>query len=431
MKHDCLWSGPPSVAEATLDNGLRIVAIPRSRGRAVTHMIWYGVGAMDDPVDKSGLSHFLEHLMFKGTERFPEDSFSNFIHEVGGRENAMTHRLWTNYYQVVPSEHLRACMEYEADRMAGPLLHEPVVAAERDVVLAERGQTSDNNPTELLIEAMQTAMFPAHQCGRPIIGWRHEIEGLSGVDALRHAARFYRPDNAIVVVAGAVEAETVFGLAREVYSTLPRGVGPVERIRLVTPPRRVHHRLTLPSAQVRQPMLRRIYAGFPPGFPDLESAAAALTVAADMLGRGQLGLLHGRLVDDDGCAQSVNLTYLRDTFPERSVSILTAVPSIETSLDVLDAALDTALVEIRKNGIPAETLASSKHQIVAEMTYEEDSAMTLAQRFGEALINGRSLADVAAWGGRIFAVTADDVVRALTHFEPGAAVTGFLVGKEA
>src|SRR5215213_1940346 len=205
--------GGPEVSSFALDNGLEVVVIPDRRVPVATHMVWYRNGSADDPVGQSGIAHFLEHLMFKGTERHPAGEFSKAVSGLGGQENAFTSFDYTAYFQRVAKEHLGTMMEYEADRMAHLLIEESVVAPERDVVLEERRMRVETDPAAQLSEAMAAALFVHHPYGNPIIGWMHEIEGLTRDHALSYYRRFYTPENAILVVAGDVAAEEVLRLA--------------------------------------------------------------------------------------------------------------------------------------------------------------------------------------------------------------------------
>ena len=159
------------VANFTLSNGLDVVVIPDHRAPVVTHMVWYRNGAADDPPGKSGIAHFLEHLMFKGTTRHPKGEFSEFVSEVGGMENAFTGNDFTAYFQQIAKQHLKACMAFEADRMTGLTLTDDIVAPERDVVLEERRMHCDSDPGAQLGEAVQAALFTHHPYGIPVIGW--------------------------------------------------------------------------------------------------------------------------------------------------------------------------------------------------------------------------------------------------------------------
>ena len=183
----------PKIADFTLANGLELVVIPDHRAPVVTHMIWYKVGAADETAGKSGLAHFLEHLMFKGTAKNPAGHFSHVVATVGGQENAFTSNDYTGYFQRVPSEKLKTVMEFEADRMTGLQLTDQVVLPERDVILEERNQRMENNPRARLGEQIDAALFLNHPYGKPVIGWRHEMEQLSRDDAIGFTGASTRP----------------------------------------------------------------------------------------------------------------------------------------------------------------------------------------------------------------------------------------------
>ena len=205
----------PTVSDFKLANGLEVVVIPDHRAPVVTHMIWYKVGSADETAGKSGLAHFLEHLMFKGTETNPGDSFSQDVAEIGGQENAFTSNDYTGFFQRVPREHLKEMMALEADRMTGLVLTDAVVKPELNVVLEEQNMRVANNPVGRLGEQMDAALYLNHPYGRPAIGWRNEIETLDREDALAFYRRFYTPNNAVVVVAGDVSADEVKACAED------------------------------------------------------------------------------------------------------------------------------------------------------------------------------------------------------------------------
>src|ERR1700685_1393282 len=177
-------SSAPHVVNFTLANGLEVVVIPDYRAPVVTHMIWYKVGAADETPGKSGLAHFLEHLMFKGTEKNPGDAFSQDVAEIGGQENAFTASDYTGFFQRVPREHLKEMMALEADRITGLVLTDEVVRPELNVVLEEQNMRVANNPNSRLAEQIDAALYLNHPYGRPVIGWRPEIEQLTRGEAL-------------------------------------------------------------------------------------------------------------------------------------------------------------------------------------------------------------------------------------------------------
>ncbi|MCJ9703883.1 insulinase family protein, partial [Bradyrhizobium sp. SHOUNA76] len=223
-------SAPP--ASFTLGNGMQVVVIPDHRTPVVTEMIWYKVGSADETPGKSGLAHFLEHLMFKGTSKHPVGEFSQTVLRVGGNENASTSVDYTNYYQRVPKEQLPTMMEFEADRMTGLILKDENVLPERDVVLEEYNMRVANNPDARLNEQIMAALYLNHPYGRPVIGWHQEIEKLDREDALAFYRRFYAPNNAILVIAGDVEAADIRPLVERNFGSIPAQPAiPARRVR--------------------------------------------------------------------------------------------------------------------------------------------------------------------------------------------------------
>ncbi|MGH6847519.1 MAG: M16 family metallopeptidase, partial [Methylocella sp.] len=249
----------PAITQAKLANGLDIVVIEDHRAPVVTHMVWYRNGSADDPPGKSGIAHFLEHLMFKGTNANPQGKFSELVAELGGQENAFTSNDYTAYFQRAAKEHLGVCMEYEADRMKNLALTGEVVSTERDVVLEERRMRTDSDPSNQLNEAVQAALFTQHPYGKPIIGWSHEIESLERADALAYYERFYTPENAILVVAGDVDAKDVIALAKEYYDPVPAHGEPPKRFRPREPEPRAHRLVTLIDEKVEQPSNQSVF----------------------------------------------------------------------------------------------------------------------------------------------------------------------------
>ena len=181
-----------------------VVVIEDTRAPVAVHMVWYRVGSSDEPPGKSGIAHYLEHLMFKGTEKRAPGEFSEVVEAQGGSDNAFTSFDYTGYFQRVASDRLSLMMEMEADRMTNLVLSDEVARPELGVVLEERSQRTDSNPGALFGEQRRAALFLNHPYGRPIIGWRSEIEELDMQDALDFYADHYAPNNAILVVAGDV-----------------------------------------------------------------------------------------------------------------------------------------------------------------------------------------------------------------------------------
>src|ERR1700734_1244239 len=249
----------PTVTDFKLDNGLEVVVIPDHRAPVVTHMIWYKVGAADETPGKSGLAHFLEHLMFKGTAKNPGATFAQDIAEIGGQENAFTGSDYTGFFQRVPRAHLKEMMAFEADRMTGLVLSDDVVEPELKVVLEEQNMRVANNPAGRLGEQIAAALYLTHPYGRPVIGWRQEIEKLTRDDALAFYRRFYTPNNAVVVVAGDVTADEVKTDAEETYGKVAERTPSNPRVRPAEPVQEAPRTVTLADSRVEQPSVTRDY----------------------------------------------------------------------------------------------------------------------------------------------------------------------------
>ena len=250
-------AGGPHITHFTLANGLEVVVIPDHRAPVVTHMVWYRVGSADETPGKSGLAHFLEHLMFKGTAKNPQGRFSQVVATIGGQENAFTAADYTGYFQRVPREELKQMMELEADRMTGLALTDDVVRPELKVVLEEQNMRVANNPAARLGEQMDAALYLNHPYGRPVIGWRQEIEALDREDALAFYRRFYTPNNAILVVAGDVTADEIRSMANDTYAKVPRVADIKPRIRPQEPVHEAARTVTLADPRVTQPSVSR------------------------------------------------------------------------------------------------------------------------------------------------------------------------------
>jgi len=418
----------PAITQAKLGNGLEIVVIEDHRAPVVTHMVWYRNGSADDPPGKSGIAHFLEHLMFKGTKFHPQGKFSELIADVGGQENAFTSNDYTAYFQRVAKEHLSVCMDYEADRMKNLVLTDEVVSPERDVVLEERRMRTDSDPSEQLGEALQAALFTQHPYGRPIIGWSHEIESLDRADALAYYDRFYTPENAILVVAGDVDAAEVIRLAEKYYGPIAARGAPPKRFRPREPEPRAHRLVTLADEKVEQPMHQSIFL-----VPSYRSAAPgeaeALEVLAHVLGGGHTSLLFKTLVMEDKIAVTAGAHYQGTSVDDTRFYVF-AVPAPGVSLERLDAAID-AVIAGAAHGVQAADVRRAKTRLVADAIYAQDNQATLARWYGASLAADLRLEDVAQWPERIEAVSAADVQKATHWLDKRRSVTGFLLPDEA
>lgn len=411
----------------TLRNGLQVVVIPDRRTPVVTHMLWYKVGSADETPGKSGLAHFLEHLMFKGTSKHPAGRFSKTVLQVGGNENAFTSTDYTGYFQRVPRDQLAKMMEFEADRMTGLVLKDENVLPERDVVLEEFNMRVANNPDARLTEQILAALYLNHPYGRPVIGWRQEIEKLDREDALAFYKRFYAPNNAILVIAGDVEPGEIRPMVEQAYGDIPaRPDIPARRVRPQEPVPAAPRTVTLSDPRVEQTSVRRYYL-----VPSANTAAAgesaALDVLAQLMGGGANSYLYRALVIDRPLAVTAGAGY-QGTALDATQFVIAVSPKPGVDFSQIEQVIDEVIADVGRNPARAEDLERVKTQLIAEAIYAQDNQATLARWYGGALTSGLSIEDIRAWPDRIRAVTAEQVREAAQKWlEKNRSVTGYLI----
>jgi zinc protease len=418
-------SDPP--AAFSLDNGLNVVVIPDHRTPVVTQMIWYKVGSADETPGKSGLAHFLEHLMFKGTSKHPAGEFSETVLRIGGNENAFTSTDYTGYFQRVPRDQLAKMMEFEADRMTGLILKDENVLPERDVVLEEYNMRVANNPEARLTEQIMAALYLNHPYGRPVIGWHQEIEKLDREDALAFYKRFYAPNNATLVIAGDVDAKDIRPMAERTFGEVPAQPGiSARRLRPQEPTPAAPRTVTLSDPRVEQPGLRRYYL-VPSAATAAAGESAALDVLAQLMGSGSNSYLYRALVVDQPLAVSASAGYQGTALdPSQFMIAVSPKPGIEFAQ--VEQVIDRVIAEVGQNPVRAEDLERVKTQLIAEAIYAQDNQATLARWYGAALTTGLSIDDIRSWPDRIRAVTAEQVREAAQKWlDKKRSVTGYLI----
>ena len=416
----------PKVEHFTLGNGLEVVVIPDHRAPVVTHMIWYKVGSADETAGKSGLAHFLEHLMFKGTAQNPGNRFSLAVAAIGGQENAFTSDDYTGFFQRVPREHLKEMMAFEADRISGLVLTDDVVRPELNVVLEEQNMRVANNPNARLSEQMDAALYLNHPYGRPVIGWRPEIESLTRDDALAFYRRFYMPNNAIVVIAGDVTADEIKADAEATYGKIARRAEMVQRRRPMEPAQEAPRTVTLADSKVEQPSVSRVYL-VPSRITAKPGESQALEILAHVLGGGVNGRLYKTLVVEQNLALNAGAYYSSTALDYGKFGIY-GMPAPGKSLHNVEAAIDSIIADIAGHGITPDELALAKNRLIADAVYAQDNQATLARWYGAALATGETVDMVRNWPEEIRAVTADAVRDAArTWCDRRASVTGYLV----
>lgn len=412
--------------EFTLSNGMQVVVIPDHRAPVVTHMVWYRVGAADEAPGVSGIAHFLEHLMFKSTEKIASGEFSRIISRMGGQDNAFTSQDATAYFQRIAKDRLGQVMQMEADRMVNLRLTEPEVLTERDVILEERRSRVENNPQAVLDEQMNAVLYYSHTYGIPVIGWEHEIARLTREDALSFYKRHYAPNNAILVVSGDVTPEEVRRLAEESYGRLPANPEIKARKRPMDPEQRAARRVEIKDPRAGKSSVQRYYVA--PSYVTAKTGEAeALDLLMKITGSGATSRLYQKLVADEKIASSAGGWYGGSSMDFGKIAVY-AVPADGVSLADVEKAMDAVLADIARNGVTEAELERAKKAYLAEYIYESDNQATLARRYGWALVAGRTIEDLESWPDRIAKVTLDDIKEvAARYFDERRSVTGTLI----
>jgi zinc protease len=402
------------VSKFQLDNGLKFIVIPNHRSPVVMHMVWYDVGGLDDPLKKSGIAHFLEHLMFTGTTNFTKGKLTQIIHENGGILNAMTYHDGTAYYEMIAKDKLPLMMELEADRMKNLILDVTEVDKERKVIIEERNMRVDNNPEELLQEQMQNVTYQNSLYMRPVIGWRHEMEKLSLDDAISMYQKFYAPNNATIVIAGDVTLDEVKKLAQKYYASIKPSNNLQLRTNLQEPTVRVATKLELIDSKVQQNKLFRYYL-----LPNLCKENLKKSLATMLLGSilfdDDYNILHEELVVKQKIASSIYGSYMPFGYIDTILRI-GIIPNDKISLQDAEKSLDILLDNLVKTGITQEDLERAKEQIIASFAYEDENFVS--QAYNYALLDKYNLpfdlqSDIAEY---VKDINVNDVNEILKHY---------------
>lgn len=421
------------ISSFQLANGLDVVVIPDHRAPVVTQMVWYRVGAADEQEGVSGIAHFLEHLMFKGTKNVPAGEFSAKVAAIGGEENAFTSSDYTGYYQQVAPDALEMVMKYESDRMANLVLTDDVIKPERDVILEERRMRIDSNPSAMLNEEVSATTFYNHPYGRPIIGWQQEMEKLSLNDAIGFYERYYTPNNAILVVAGDVTPERVRELALNTYGKLPKRFEVAPRIRPQEPQKNTARTVTLRDERVTQPSYNSTWVV--PSYVNAkvkgrEGDAEALDLLGEILGGGMRSRLYQKLIVEQGIAASAGAYYDGGALDDGTFMIYGA-PRGDAALEDVQAAIDVEVKRLIKEGVTEEELDQARNRFLKAVIFARDSQTGMARIYGSSLATGQTVEDVLAWPDKIRAVTAKQIRDvAERYLKPSIAVTGYLLPPE-
>lgn len=418
--------------EFSLENGLQVVVIPNHRAPTVTSMLWVKVGAADETPGLSGMAHYFEHLMFKGTPKHPAGEFSKTVKMLGGQENAFTSQDYTAYFASIAVENLPQIMEMDADRLVNLNPPPEHYASEKQVVIEERRQRTDNDPRAIFGEQMNSSLYVNHPYGTPVIGWMDEIEKYEWSDVKKFYDTWYAPNNAVLVVSGDITAEQLKPLAKKYYGGLAKKEIP-ERKRPHVPPALGGAILTLHDASIHQSVFQKIYIA--PSDATNRQDSLALQVLADILGGGPSARLYKTVVIGKKKATSVVFNYNSSALDYGTIT-LGGTPADGVSPEELGKAVDTEIAKVIKDGVKESEVKEAVQRMQDEAVFARDSLAGPAMIFGLALTTGSTVKDVENWAADIAKVTPEQVKDAAAKYindkKPWLrpAVTGYLLPEE-
>ena len=396
----------------TLANGMTAVVLPDHRAPVVTHVLWYRVGSADETPGKSGLAHFLEHLMFKATDDIPAGEFSKIVARNGGQDNASTSLDYTNYYFRVAKDRLPQMMRMEADRMVHLRLDEKEVIPELSVVREERRQNVDSSPAAVLDEMVYEVMYAGHPYAIPVIGRMDELAKLTLDDAVDWYRTWYGPENAILVVAGDITAAELKPMAEDIYGAIPRRGDLKVRKWPAVPSLSRSVELSHADPKVSQASWSRNWLGVATGDPDAE----ALHVGIEILAGGRTSRLYRALNEQGEAVMSGGYSMEMEA---RGIVSISATPAPGVSIEEIEAASMELTAAFLRDGPTAEELERAKKAIAASAIFTRDNQMSMAEWYGELLTAGQTIEQIESWDDRIRAVTASDVMRVMNKYLAG------------
>ncbi|WP_428668623.1 M16 family metallopeptidase [Reyranella sp.] len=409
----------------TLPNGLQAVVLPSSRAPIVTQVLVYKVGSADETFGKTGIAHFLEHMMFKGTGVLAPTEFSRTIARNGGRDNAFTGFDMTGYHQTIVSDRLELVMRMEADRMVNLRILDGELRPERQVVLEERRMRVDNVPSEMLDEAVREQLFGLHKpYAMPTAGYADDVKKLGVNDLSAFYRRFYAPNNAVLIVAGDTTAAAVQKLAEKYYGPIPsRRVAP--RQRPAEGGTDLPQRVIRADERVPEPRWNRDYLA--PSYRTGETRHAhALMVLTRLFGGSETSRLSRALVAQDKIALSATSGYGPTALGLTTFEIAVQ-PARGRSVAEVETAVGDQMKRVLDGGVTAEEVERAQNQLLASAIYSQDSLASGPRLYGNALSTGGSIAELDNWPQAIAAVRPDDVVAAARHvWRDEGAVTSML-----
>ena len=396
----------------TLENGLRLIVVENPRAPVVAQMMWYNFGSNIEQRGKSGLAHFMEHLMFKGTKKFPNSYYSDYLSKIGGSENAFTSYDYTAYYQIFPSQHLEKIIELEADRMNNLTLTKKNVEIEKKVILEERFQRIESDPSAQLDESMRTVLFPNDYYGRPIIGWKHEIEDLSYDDVIDFYKENYNPNNAILILSGDIKFKNAKKLVNKYYKSI-KSSQKIKLNKLNNPDLKTSTNVELSNENVKQQIWKRIYRT--KSYNDSMTQSIALDLGMKILAGGTSSLLYEEFVNKKKIFSMVG-GFFQGLTKGNGYIYFYAIPNKKIEQSEISDLLDKFIVQAIDEGISEEKLTLEKKKYYFDSIYGMDGILKPAEIIGEALTIGLSLDDIENWNDKLDKINLEMVKKELKEF---------------
>lgn len=394
----------PKVTRTVLKNGLSVILVEEPKAPVVTFQVWYKVGSRNEQIGKTGLSHLLEHMMFKGTARHGKGVFSRTVAKNGGTENAFTGNDYTAYFENFAADRIDLSLELESDRMQNLLIDATEFALEREVVKEERRSRTDDDPYSALVETLYATAFLVHPYHNPIIGWMDDLNNLSREDAYQHYKQYYQPNNATVVIVGDFQSETLLPKVIAQFEPIPKGKDQTARTP-IEPPQIGERRVIVK----REAQLPAVFMGFhTPNYKNPDTYA--LSVLASILSSGKSSRLYKALVYQQQLALDAG-GYYEDLTTDPNLFYFYGTPRPGVTLESVEVALNAEIKRLQTDKVADAELTKVKNQIEASLVFGSDSNFARAMQIGRAETVGAGYDYLTAYIGNIKKVTVDDIQR--------------------
>jgi zinc protease len=415
----------PKVTRTVLKNGLSVVLVEEPKAPVVTFQVWYKVGSRHERIGKTGLSHLLEHMMFKGTSRHGKGEFSRIVAKNGGTENAFTGNDYTAYFENFAADRIDLSLELESDRMQNLLIDPNEFKLESEVVKEERRSRTDDDPYSALVETFYATAFLVHPYHNPVIGWMDDLNNLSREDAFLHYKQYYQANNATVVIVGDFQSETLLPKVTALFEIIPKGQAPQTRMP-IEPPQLGERRVVVK----REAQLPAVFMGF--HTPNYKSPDAyPLSVLAEILSSGKSSRLYKTLVYQQQLALDAGGHY-EDLTADPNLFYFYGTPRPGIALESVEAALNTEIKRLQSEPVPEAELTKIKNQVEASFIFGSDSNFARAMQIGRAETVGAGYDYLTQYLANIRKVTVNDIQRvAQKYLIEDQKTVGILIPKPA